>query len=123
MDEASFVAEIVRQTGCGLLLDVTNLYTNAVNRGFDARAYLEALPDRSVVQVHFAGGFYEGGELIDSHSEPTPGPVWDLLAAVVERFEPRALILERDENLGGIDGLLPELERARSLMRGVYAAC
>jgi uncharacterized protein (UPF0276 family) len=121
MPEAEFVSAIAERTGCGLLLDVTNLYTNAMNRGFTASDYLEQIPRGTPVQLHFAGGFWDEGELIDSHSEPTPEPVWDVLRAAVERFDVRAMILERDDNLPPIEDLIAELERARSL--GTAALC
>ena len=69
-EEAEFLAELVDRTGCGLLLDVTNLHINAVNHGFDPVAFLDRLPLDRVVQLHFVGGHREGDFLIDSHSAP-----------------------------------------------------
>ncbi len=117
MSEAEFLAEVVERTDCGLLLDVTNLHTNAVNHGYAAEAFLERLPLERVVQLHFAGGFWDDGVLVDSHSEPTPAPVWDLLGHVLARAPVKGVVLERDENLPPFEVLLGELDRARSVGR------
>jgi uncharacterized protein len=117
MDEAAFLTELVRRTGCGLLLDVTNLHTNAVNHGYDPAALLDHLPMDHVVQLHFAGGHWHDGALVDSHAHPTPPEVWDLLEAVVARAPVRGIILERDEDLPPLGELLAELDRARSIGR------
>lgn len=113
MDEAAFLAEVLHRSGCGLLLDVTNLYTNAVNHGYDWRRFLDRLPLERVVQLHFTGGHWRGGTLVDSHSAATPEEVWGVLDAVLERAPVKGVILERDENLPPFGDLLGELARAR----------
>ncbi|QEH31958.1 hypothetical protein OJF2_04250 [Aquisphaera giovannonii] len=116
LDEADFLAELAGRTGCGLLLDVTNLYTNSMNHGGDPRAFIDRLPPDRIVQLHFVGGHDEGGgRLIDSHSAPTPSAVWDLMDYVLERAPVRGLILERDEDLPPFAELLGELDRARAI--------
>lgn len=115
LDEADFLAELVDRTGCGLLLDVTNLHTNAVNHGFDPIRFLDRLPLDHVVQLHFAGGHWENGLLIDSHSRRTPDEVWGLLDHVLARAPVKGVILERDEELPPIAELLGELDHARAL--------
>ena len=117
MDEATFLDELTGRTGCGLLLDLTNLYTNAVNHGGDPFAELDRLPLDRVVQLHFVGGHWQDGLLIDSHSQPTPPEVWALMEAVVARAPVRGIILERDENLAPFGDLLAEIERARAIGR------
>jgi uncharacterized protein len=117
MDEAEFLAELLRRTGCGLLLDVTNLYINAVNHGYDPRAFLDDLPLERVVQLHLAGGHSHDGWLVDSHSRPTPPQVWALLEEVVARAPVKGIILERDEDLPPFGALLEELDRAREIGR------
>ena len=72
MDEVEFVTAVLDRTGCGLLCDVTNLYTNAVNHGLDLGRVLDRWPWDRVVQLHFAGGHWHDGSLIDSHAHPTP---------------------------------------------------
>jgi uncharacterized protein len=117
MSEAEFISEALERTDCGLLLDVTNLYTNSVNHGYDPLAFLEALPLERVVQLHFTGGFEHDGLLIDSHSEPAPPAVWSLLEAVVQRAPVRGIVLERDENLPAFAELLGEVARARTILQ------
>jgi uncharacterized protein (UPF0276 family) len=115
MDEADFLDELADRTGCGLLLDVTNLHTNAINHGFDPIEWLDRLPIDRVVQLHFAGGEWQGGRLVDSHARPAPPEVWALLEEVVARAPVRGIILERDEDLPPFGELLDELDRARAI--------
>ncbi len=117
MTEAQFIAEIVQRSNCGLLLDVTNLYTNAVNHNYDIEDFLAQFPLERVVQLHFVGGYWQDGILIDSHSHATPEPVWELMAEVLARTNTKGVILERDENLPSLTELTAELDRARSLGR------
>jgi uncharacterized protein (UPF0276 family) len=117
LDEAAFVAEAVERTDAGLLLVVTNLHTNAVNHGFDIRGYLDRMPLERIVQLHYVGGHWQSGVLIDRHSQPTPPDVWALLEAVVARAPVRGTVLERDENLPSFDEVLAELEHARAIGR------
>jgi uncharacterized protein len=117
MTEADFLAEVVERTDCGLLLDVTNLHANAVNHGYDAHAYLARLPLERVVQLHFVGGHWERGVLIDSHSRPTPPDVWALMDAVLAQAPVRGAVLERDEHLPPFAALADELAQARALGR------
>jgi uncharacterized protein len=123
MSEAEFLTELLQRTDCGLLLDVTNLYINAVNHGHDLSTVLKQLPLERVVQLHFAGGYWHDGVLIDSHSQQTPSEVWDLMDEVVTRAPVKGIILERDENLPPFGELLEELERARQIgkRRGRWA--
>lgn len=117
MGEGAFLAELTRRTGCGLLLDVTNLYTNAVNHGFDPSEVLDQLPLDRVVQLHFAGGEWHDGQLIDNHARPAPPEVWALLEEVVARAPVKGIILERDDDLPPLGELLDEVDRARSIMK------
>jgi uncharacterized protein (UPF0276 family) len=115
MDEVEFLTAILDRTGCGLLCDVTNLYTNAVNHGQDLGNLLERWPWDRVVQLHFAGGHWHDGTLIDSHAYPTPAEVWKVLEAAVARAPLRGIILERDENLPSFSEILDELDHARKI--------
>jgi uncharacterized protein (UPF0276 family) len=117
MSEAEFLGEILERTDCGLLLDVTNLWVNAVNHGEDAMTVLDHLPLDRVVQLHFSGGSWHDGVLVDSHSHPAPPEVWTLMDAIVARAPVRAIVLERDENLPPFQELVGELERAREIGR------
>jgi uncharacterized protein len=115
--EAEFLSQVLERTGCGLLLDVTNLHANAVNHGLDPGVILNELPWERVVQLHFVGGVWEDGLLVDSHSQPTPAEVWALMETVVARAPVKGAILERDENLPPFAELCGELERAREIGR------
>jgi hypothetical protein len=117
MTEAQFLTELCERTGCGLLLDITNLYTNAVNHDFDPVEMLRSLPLERIVQLHFVGGHWDGPVLIDSHSMPTPEAVWKLLEEVLRLAPVKGVILERDENIPPLEQLLPELRRAREMGR------
>lgn len=119
MEEAQFLTELTRRTGCGLLLDVTNLYVNSVNHHYNALAFLEALPKERVVQLHFAGGTesvpHSHGLLTDTHSAPVSAPVWDLLEQVLSCFPVHGVILERDEQIPALHEVMPEVDRANEL--------
>ena len=115
MNEGEFLTEVLERSDCGLLLDVTNVYTNAVNQGYDAHAILDELPLERVIQLHFVGGHWDGDVLVDSHGHPTPPEVWELMEEVVARASVKGIILERDENIPTIEELLGELERAREI--------
>jgi uncharacterized protein len=117
MDEVEFLTAVLDRTGCGLLCDVTNLYTNAVNHGQDLDNLLARWPWDRVVQLHFAGGNWHDGALIDSHAYATQPEVWTVLEAAVKRAAVRGIILERDENLPPFAELLGELEQARTIGR------
>lgn len=116
MDEAEFLTRLLDRTGCGWLLDVTNLYTNAINHGFDPLLALDRLPLERVVQLHFVGGHWRDGQLIDSHLHSTPPEVWRLLDEVVRRAPVKGVILERDGNFPPFWELLSELNQARRIM-------
>lgn len=113
--EGEFLAEIAERSGCGLLLDVTNLHANAVNFRRDPLRELERLPLDKVIQLHFVGGHWEDGLFIDSHSRPTSPEIWDLMDEVLKRCPVKGVILERDENLPPFAELAAELRQAREL--------
>jgi uncharacterized protein (UPF0276 family) len=115
MTEAEFIAEVLERADCGLLLDVTNLYTNAINHGYDPGDFLDRLPLERVVQLHFAGGNWRGDVLVDSHAHPTPPEVWTWIEEVYARAPVKAAVLERDDNLPVFQDLLNELDQAREL--------
>jgi uncharacterized protein (UPF0276 family) len=122
MDEAQFIGEVVRRTGCGLLLDVSNAYVSAVNHGRDAVACIDALPLEAVGEVHLAG-FAEDRDaagdrlLIDAHGSPIDDAVWDLYRHAIGRLGATPTLIERDHNVPSLDTLLAEAERARAATR------
>lgn len=117
MDEPAFLTEVLERTGCGWLCDVANLYTNAVNHGVDLDATFECWPWDRLVQIHYAGGRWRDGVLIDSHDAATSDAVWRLYDRIVARAPVKGAILERDERLPPFVQLLNEVARARATLR------
>lgn len=115
IDEGEFLAELLERSDCGLLLDVTNLYTNSENHEYDASHFLDQLPADRVVQLHYVGGEHLDGQLIDNHSQDTPEPVWELMREVFRRFPVKGAILERDGNFPEFNRLLAEVSRCREV--------
>jgi uncharacterized protein len=114
MSEPEFFTRLVQRSGCGLLLDATNLLLTARNQGYDVRQRLGEYPLEAVCQVHLAGGRLDAqGLWLDSHSEPVEEESFALLAEL-ERCRPslRAIVIERDEQLGELAPLVAEAERA-----------
>ena len=123
-DEPTWIAEILLVSSCDLLLDLHNLYANAVNFGFDPLAYLARLPSERIAAVHLAGGRWIRGQscderrLLDDHLHDVPEPVYELLTAVGERvMRPLTVILERDGQYPPIEQLLDQLTRARRALQ------
>lgn len=107
--EAEFLVELARRSGCGLLLDVNNLYVNERNLGRDALAALDAIPPALVAEIHVAGfELRDDGLLIDSHGTPVCDAVWALLDAACTRFGAVPTLLERDTHLPALAELLAE---------------
>lgn len=107
-DEAALLAELHRRTGCGILLDVNNVYVNQVNLGLDPEAFLAALPRGAVQEIHLAGHSQADGFLLDTHDAPVIDPVWALLERAWQRFGPQPTLLERDGNIPPLAELLTE---------------
>ncbi len=117
MTEAQFLAEVLEHSDCGLLLDITNLYTNAINYGDNIRDFLKELPTERIVQLHFVGGHWQDDILIDSHSQSTPMEIWKLMEEVLANTPVKGIVLERDENLPAFSELLGELQKAKEIGR------
>jgi uncharacterized protein (UPF0276 family) len=119
MTEWDFLGAIADEADCGILLDVNNVFVSAKNHGFDARAYLDALPVRRVVQMHLAGHTDRGTHLLDTHSAPVADPVWDLYRHACERFGAVSTLIEWDEAIPAWDVLMAEAERAKRIREEV----
>lgn len=113
--EAQFLRAVAERTGCGILLDVNNVFVSATNHGFDPLAYLAAIPVAPVGEIHLAG--FDRGEhcLIDTHGKPVAEPVWTLYAEAMRRFGPVPTLIEWDTDLPPLDVLLDEAGRADAL--------
>lgn len=117
MPEAEFISSIAELSGCGLLLDVNNVYVNAQNHGFDPYAFLAEMPLDRVVQLHVAGHTRtETGLIIDTHGATVCDPVHELLAWTIERTGPLPVLLERDNAIPPLSELLAEV----AVLDGVY---
>lgn len=116
LDEADFVNAVLDAADCDLLLDVNNVYVNAINHGYDARAFLAAMPTSRITQYHIAGHFDEADDLkIDTHGAPVKDDVWALLDHAYALHGVRPTLLERDFNFPPFAELLAEIERIRAL--------
>jgi uncharacterized protein (UPF0276 family) len=126
LSEPEFLIRILERTGCGWLLDVTNVYANARNHGYDAAGFIrEVLAAAPRVAMHLAGGFYNerAGRYIDSHSRPVPDEVWDLYryALTVGRGKVEAVFIERDQDFPDEAGWRSEVRQARRIAEEVEA--
>ena len=124
--EIDLLTELTRRTGCGLLLDVNNVFVSAANLGFDARAYIDAFPAAPLMEIHLAGHStdpqLDAQLLIDSHDAPVAEAVWALHSRLVARTGPRPTLIERDDQLPEFDVLLDERERAHGALRELARA-
>ena len=116
MTELEFITEVVRRSGCDLLLDVNNVYVNSINHGYTASAFLQALPLDRVRYIHVAGHYDEAPDLkVDTHGTSVIEPVWSLLAEAYRLLGPVPTLLERDFNLPPLVELLREVGQIRRL--------
>lgn len=116
MSETQFITKVVNETDCGLLLDITNLYINSRNFGFDWRKFLDEIPIERVVQLHFVGIHKHKNILIDAHAHRTQSEIWQVFSEVSSRCEIKGAVLERDENFPPFTEILDELDEARRLL-------
>lgn len=126
MDEPDFMAAVCRASGCGLLLDVNNVFVSAVNAGFDADAYIDAVSGDLVGEVHLAGHTPDPREghklLIDTHAATTDEKVWRLYERLIARIGLRPTLIERDANIPPFAELMAERGRADRILAPLEAA-
>ncbi|WP_221937491.1 MNIO family bufferin maturase [Shewanella psychropiezotolerans] len=118
LSEWEFLALLVEQTNCGLLLDVNNVYVSAHNHSFDATEYVRGLPHQNIVQLHVAGPTDVGDCLIDTHDQPVPTDVWRLYKLAQELTGGVATLLEWDANIPDYPELVAELDKAKAVLAG-----
>ncbi len=120
IDETEFLNTLAARTGCGILLDVNNVFVCATNHDFDANAYIEAIDADSVAEIHLAGHVenrFDGGTiLIDSHNRPVCDAVWKLYRHALAYVGPRPTLVEWDSDLPALDELLDHAAHARALL-------
>lgn len=121
LDETEFLAELAQRSGCGLLLDVNNVFVSARNLGTSAQAYVDAFPGDAVMEIHLAGHTPDPllgrSLLVDSHDAPVAPEVWALYERLVARIGPRPTLIERDGNVPAFAELLAERNHAQGLLR------
>lgn len=114
--EQDFLAELVKRSGCGLILDVNNVIVQEINLGIDANAYIDAVDGQAVGEIHVAGHALEdhGGELlaIDDHGSPVSEECWSLLERLLDRIGPKPVLVERDNAIPSFEELAAEAARA-----------
>jgi len=115
MSEWDFIRELSRLSGCGLLLDVNNVFVSAANHGFDASLYVESLEGCDVRQIHLAGHDDRGAIRIDTHDRSVCDDVWALYGLAAALFPEAATMIERDDDIPPLGDLLGELDRARAI--------
>ncbi|MGC2277857.1 MAG: DUF692 domain-containing protein, partial [Candidatus Binatus sp.] len=115
MPEWVFVSAVAEEADCGILLDVNNIYVNAINHGFTPLEYLLGIPRERVGQIHLAGHSSSGDLLIDTHDHPVPAPVWRLYREAVRRFGRVSTLVEWDDQIPPFEVLLAEANRAREI--------
>lgn len=126
-DEIGFLTELTRRTGCGLLLDVNNVYVSANNQGYSAEAYIDTFPADALMEIHLAGHSLDPqlgkGLLIDSHDAPIAPEVWRLYERLIARCGPCPTLIERDEQIPAFADLLTERGKAHALLCNTELAC
>lgn len=120
MSELEFLNAVLTEADCDLLLDVNNIYVNAINHRYDPLEFLRGLPAGRIRYAHVAGHFDEADDLkVDTHGAPVIDPVWQLLQHAYEQFGAIPTLLERDFNIPPLRELLGEITRIREYQRAV----
>jgi len=118
MQEWDFLAQLAARTGCGLLLDINNVYVSAFNHRYDAKRYLDAIPPASVAYIHLAGHRFLGTHIIDTHDDYIVAEVWELYRHWVQRHGETPTMVEWDDRIPAFAVLEGELAKARSFAAG-----
>lgn len=120
LTEWEFLSALTTETGCGLLLDLNNVYVSSRNHGFDPETYIRSIPLDKVVQIHLAGPTDCGDHLIDTHDHPVPKRVWQLYALFHQLAGDAPTMLEWDADIPDYPDLLRELYKARDALDGHF---
>jgi len=120
--EWEFISEIAKRSGCGILLDLNNIYVNAVNHQFSPDDYISGIPKDSVGQFHLGGHTDMGSFLFDTHSKSVCDEVWQLYRKALEKFGPVSTLVEWDAEIPAYEVLSAEALRARKISREIYPA-
>lgn len=112
--EWGFMAELSQNSGCGILLDVNNVYVNCFNHGYDGKKYIDAIPSEKIAQIHLAGHHNYGTHIIDTHDNYVLSEVWDLYSYTIKNKGIKTTMVEWDDNIPEFPILLEEIGKARS---------
>jgi uncharacterized protein (UPF0276 family) len=123
LHEWEFLSELVNKTGCGLLLDVNNVFVSGFNHGFDPEFYIRNIPHKSVVQIHVAGPTDCDTYLLDTHDQPVPTQVWKLYQLAQELTSGVSTLLEWDANIPEYPELVAEVQKAKEVLKGICLMC
>jgi len=115
IDEWDFLNEVAERTGCGLLLDVNNVYVSAVNLGFDSKIFLDAIKEKHIGQIHLAGFSDMGSFLFDTHSRPVWGDVWELYEHICGKILNVPVLIEWDEDIPSLYEVEDEAMKAKQI--------
>lgn len=125
LEEAEFISDVAARTGCGILLDVNNLFVNQCNNGNDAIGYIDTLDACDIGEIHLAGHSTGTGEAnrlkIDTHDQPVAPEVWRLYAYALERFGPKPTLIEWDAQVPYLQALLDEASKAQKMLNAMAA--
>ncbi len=118
MDEIDFFNAVIEEADCDVLIDINNIYVNSVNHGYDAEAFLRAIPADRIAYAHIAGHYVEADDfLIDTHGAEVIDPVWNLLGKAYEMYGVFPTLLERDFNIPALEILLKEVDSIRNIQK------
>jgi uncharacterized protein len=124
--EWEFLSSLAKESGCGILLDVNNVYVNAHNHGFDAHVYLKALPRCAVKEIHLAGHttrlIGQQEILVDTHNGPVCDAVWELYAAALVRFSGAPALIEWDADIPALEVLVAQAHEADTIAGVTHVA-
>ena len=121
MTEWEFLTALCDATGCGLLLDVNNVYVSSFNHGFDPRQYVDGIPADRVVQVHLAGHTNKGTHILDTHDGRVIEAVWKLYARLIARTGPVSTLFEWDAKIPPLAAVVKEAAKARAFRTATAA--
>lgn len=117
--EYDFLVHLARQTGCGILLDVNNIYVSAINHGTDPLTYIQAIPSDLVGEIHLAGHETRGEFLLDSHNQQISSEVWSLYAQALEVLGPKPTLIEWDSQIPPLSALMAEKNHAQCYLNEI----
>jgi len=120
MPEWEFLSLVADRADCGILLDCNNIFVSAFNHGFRAEEYVDEIDPSRVVQIHLAGHTDRGKYLLDTHSAPVAGGVWELYRRALRRIGPTSTLIEWDEDIPAFETVVREATLARAVRQEVF---